>query len=659
MAHNGKKVQVNSWGFQSGAYPFINAVLEGQNWAYADGSGVVNPAEMDSDGWPAGAISGNGWLSRTHIPTQARRPGNYVVLFENGAVSGDWSIVSVGTGVSVAGVQLSVSSGTSGRAVVTPNSEWLDFYIRSSTGTGLKKFVIMHVDDEADYNAGKVFQSKFKGDYVRHMHSHRGMDWFCTNSSVVTKWKYRKPSTYWSFAADHFPPDCSQTAISNSGGDYSVTVPSWTLAHGEIAIIKINAVYAATNATGPRLQINGGAFKPLKTIQGYDWGSDYFGKPGDASGNTDLQASYWGTVVYDGDHDAYLFSNPFSSDVGIRNGIAPETYVALFQEMQADYGASPHAWFNIPVAAGVTTGLLPTVSDYPAALATYAQANLPSGIVAIYELANEPWNPNGGFYAYHFANNKERILKSTTNDGANWLGRCCYPIGMAISDVYGELPTAAVSYDFIVGMQTVAGPDADQNLHVVESPSYVADGGTAAYNGLTGICIAQYFNSEYYDTAQEQTWADAWALGDTSGIAPYIAACKTSGSRNDTIAALSGTAYPSFATKISGDANWSHLKLYGYEGGFSPDFYDNLVSDLSKFRDACKRDPAIRAMEVDNMLAFEAAGGVASSQYDLAGGPTGGIWSLMDDTWDDTSLSPRWEAVLYRNSHHRLTFTVS
>lgn len=84
MVFNGGKSQIGLYSLPSFAFPFLNMFLGGGNWANITGNAMANPAYFDRDGYPTSIEPGSGGYYTTFIvPSQAKRPGNYVLGWDN------------------------------------------------------------------------------------------------------------------------------------------------------------------------------------------------------------------------------------------------------------------------------------------------------------------------------------------------------------------------------------------------------------------------------------------------------------------------------------------------------------------------------------------------------------------------------------------------
>ena len=78
---NGGRSQVNPGNTQTGGdFPFLNLLKSTQSWSLADNGASSDPSTLDDDGYPI-SISNGGVQSDFFVPTQAKRPGNYIITW--------------------------------------------------------------------------------------------------------------------------------------------------------------------------------------------------------------------------------------------------------------------------------------------------------------------------------------------------------------------------------------------------------------------------------------------------------------------------------------------------------------------------------------------------------------------------------------------------
>ena len=196
---------------------------------------------------------------------------------------------------------------------------------------------------------------------------------------------------------------------------------------------------------------------------------------------------------------------------GLQNGVPPELMVRLCAEV----GAHPH--FVAPPLA------LDPITDFIPKLAAYCRDNAPSWMVPRFEGPNELWNIAGGFYQTTYAMAKSRAY-GWGDDYHNWYGKVMSVMGQAVSAAYGGDRS---KYQVLCGVQTAVGSDAGgtaSHNDRLASSKYVSQSAppqapytkTPASNWVTHICCAQYYTPSDYKTAQEASYAAAYATAEPS-----------------------------------------------------------------------------------------------------------------------------------------------
>lgn len=701
MAHNGKRLQLNLWFLGlSAEYPFLNCLKLGQNWDYSNNSGFLDPADLDANGYPT-VIRNLGARTQFKIASQADRPGNYVVGWTgNITVSFDGVLQSaVGT-----------NTGLNGRAIYLPNGSTTTLQITAITAP-ITNIYVCHVNDEAALLAAGMFQSDFKN-LVKEFGVTRFLDWGPFNTSTVTGSGDWKPETHWSYSADQYPSQYYAGTTTHSGKVYSASLTGFALADKARAILKFDADQTITSATvtltngsatigwtghpfvaGDRMGLSsstsGGNGLPTNfsrdfayyvsatnlgansfevslssggaslvaasagsgTFTGYTQSYLNIGgtgsKPillpfGGARKTTPIIGGFWSNCIYDAALDGYLVNNMQFFSLGITNGVPPSVMIRLCNEVGS------HPWFPSPLFTCDAPGNLPTLPSHLADLAALNISTLSSGLVPRYEvLPNEQWNFS--FWAVSYASIREYLRNAATQvfDYNNWAGMVASLNGQILSTAYGADRSR---YQAIVGFQTVTAPTTQAAR--LESTLYVSQGGSAAKNWVTHLCITGYWNSGYYGTTQESDWATAYTGADAATQASLIesymlGAVDGALARFDTIPKIKvffGT-WQAFAATYG-------LKVCQYEGGPSPDYVGSLALPLNVFRAATKSSPLQAAYCELNWYNFLSAGTNCEnpSEYMLSG--PSADWSI----WDPSIYAPtpaRWTGVLLLNARRR------
>ena len=124
------------------------------NWSLVDNSGWPDPDTLDSDGYPMRIVHG-GVYTVFFVPSQASRPGNYVITWNgNGTISCGMS------NTPVSGSKTSTNG--SGRYVFSTTETRFVIGISAIGNPRISNLQVFHVNDEAALNAGEVFGAKFK-----------------------------------------------------------------------------------------------------------------------------------------------------------------------------------------------------------------------------------------------------------------------------------------------------------------------------------------------------------------------------------------------------------------------------------------------------------------------------------------------------------------
>lgn len=310
----------------------------------------------------------------------------------------------------------------------------------------------------------------------------------------------------------------------------------------------------------PMLNINSTGYVPLSSLMGAPNGfKNQFKGP--------LVINQYTLFTYDAALNAYITVNQTGINSGLSVGWPPAMAVALANVVGA------HPWYQMPHLS------VDPPSDYMSNLATFNRTNLKPGLIPRFEGINELWNYS---YPYtDYADNKQLTRTDVALDHNNWYGQVMSQIGQQISTAYGS-PSAANRtnyYWLIAGVQTwgaVGTKGGGGQAEKVDSPAYVTAGGSAAYNWLTHVAIAGYWNSAYENTVSELGWAYWYANGGTQStlIADFLA-----GSTCTTLGACPGATSLSFNlpdlntqmiawyTYVASYAGTATIGLTQYEGG--------------------------------------------------------------------------------------------
>lgn len=209
---NGGKSQIQSSDIGLGGdYPFINLLKLGSSWIATGATLQVNGSQLDSNGYPIVLPSGASNVVTTVFgPTQASRPGNYVLAWD-----GNGTVVCTCSDTLVSGSK--TSSGGSGRYVFSTTGNQFTVGIAVIGSPMITNMRLLFAADEAAYNAGQIFSDKFistlrAGGYG----VFRFMDLQDENFGNTTTWTTRKPVGYVYYAGGEFRSSM-YTTVSTTG----------------------------------------------------------------------------------------------------------------------------------------------------------------------------------------------------------------------------------------------------------------------------------------------------------------------------------------------------------------------------------------------------------------------------------------------------------
>lgn len=633
---NGGRSQVNLNFLQVGGdFPFLNCLKTAQSWTFIDNSGPADPSTLDGDGYPT-SISNGGVYTVFFVPSQAARPGNYVITW-----TGNGTIFCGMRNSPVSGSKTSTNG--SGRYVFSTIDTRFAIGIQAIGTPGISNLQVFHINDEAALNAGQVFGVKFKQRLAEaNFGVIRFLNWQQGNTTNVTTWSTRKPISYVFYSGREFRGSLYAGLTTNVGAAYSVRRPGFQLADKATVIVKFNA----SNNSACTLNVNGtGAINIL---------SEY-STPLSAGGNSYTVGGTWqsiATLVYDATLNAWIKQggDVAIGSAGLDNGCPPELMVRLCAEV----GAHPH-FVTPPLAIDPAT-------DYMPSLAAYCRANGPSWMIPRFEGPNELWNSAGGFYQTGYANAKATAY-GWGADFHNWYGKAVSVLGQAVSSVYAGDRT---KYQVLCGVQTATGSSpagaAGSNPRLM-STKYVAQATapqspytkSAASNWVTHICCAQYFTPSEYGTSQEVTDAAAYAAAAGNPTLQLSIATAYAGTAN------SGSGAYTLSKCAIFYANWKAWaqglgiqKLCGYEGGYSPDYTGGGQSPVDVLRAASKQVillSGLTTLNYNNFVGLSGNGFVAEfpSCFQLSGlAPSSNVWSVLEDVYQTTN-PPQWNAIVAFN----------
>ena len=617
---------------QGGDYPFLNCLKTAQNWMFIDNSGWPDPSSLDADGYPT-VITNRGVYTVFFVPSQAARPGNYVVTW-----NGNGTIFCGMNNTPVSGSKTSTNG--SGRYVFSTTATNFAIGISSIGNPRITNLQVFHVSDEAALNAGQVFGSKFKQRLIEaNFGVIRFLNWQSANKTNVTTWATRKPISYVFYAGSEFRTSLYAGQTTNVGGAYSANLQGFKLEDKATVIVKFNTSFA-----GPcTLNMNGTGAIPIL--------NEYAG-PLSTGTNSYPVGGTWqslATLVYDATLNSWIKQGGDieGGSVGLRNGCPPELMVRLCAEVGA------HPYFVTPPLA------IDPATDFMSSLAAYCRDNGPSWMVPRFEGPNELWNFAAGFYQSGYAKAKAAAY-GWGNDVHNWYGKVMSVLGQSVSSVYAD---DRKRYQVLCGVQTAMGFDAagvNSCKDRLASAKYLSQAAapqspytkTPASKWVTHVACAQYITPSEYNTSQEQLNAVAFSNA-TSDRKIEIASAYAS-------SVLSGTGQftvPSVAKMYANWKSWAKSfgiqKMCGYEGGYSPDLGSNAT--INALRVASKQAAVLTTATTQNYRNFVSLTDSAftaefPSCFQLSGlSPSTSAWSVLEDIYQSPA-PPQWSAIVAFNN---------
>jgi len=690
--NNGKsQINFNFPSGNSGEYPFINLLKSGGTWRYAANNMAVDPLDQDSNGYPKVIRNGGQYLT-TYIPTQASRPGNYVLTWD-----GAGSIYLLGNNTLVSGSKTSGRDG--GRYVFSTTEVQLGVGILSVGAPYVTNMKLYHIADEADVLAGKVFSAQFKARLREaNIGVYRFLNWQYGNNSNLTTWATRKPIGYVSYGGQEPRASLCAGTTSSKGDDFAINFGAGAPADKLTVIFKFGSskIAAKTSITfvpgsqiawkAHGLSLNdpvgfGGTTLPAPLTSSGNYyvcnvvdadhiqvslaprgttialtgnaSSDCFANRQptlnlnstgnvplkDSSGNTlgtsnSPSVGLYATAVYDAALGSWLLfgGGTATGSASLSTGVPPEICVQLCAEMGA------HPYFVLPPLAA------DPLTDFASSLATFIRDKGPAWMIPRFEGCNEVWNFAAGFNQTAYAVAKANAY-GWGPDYHNWVGKVMSLLGQAVSKVYSN---NRARYQVLCGVQTAAFdalPKHSQDPRLT-SDKFVVSGGSPAANWVTHVCCAQYIVPSLYGGpnggAQEIVLATAYSSGDQSAPTAYVASL----SNGSGFANLSNVAkyYKNIASWAAG---LGVSRICGYEGGYSPDYGNN--SSVNALRAAGKNVATLQDYTIANYKSFVAAGGEFPSCFQLGGPmPSSNSWSVLEDVYQK-STPPQWSAIVNFN----------
>lgn len=645
--HNGGRTQVNLNGLLTGGdYAFINCMKTAQAWGTISNAGPPDPTTLDSDGYPTSITSG-GVYSKFFVPTQAKRPGNYVARW-----TGNGTIYMNMNNTLVSGSKTSTTG--SGRYVFSTTDS---VFIVGISAIGPTSYItnleVLHVDDEALLDAGEVFGVKFKQKLAEaNFGVLRFMQWQNNNQCNMVNWAARKPLTYAYYAGSEFRGALYAGVASLASTNYTVSAPSGWGGLVDKAQVHIKFGTAITSAC--TLNVGGTGAKNILS----EYASALSG-----GGNSYPITGVYATLTYDATLDSWIKrgGDTADNDMGIDNGVPPELWFRLCAEV----GAHPH---TCPPAFACDPA-----TDYMTSLATYHKTNFydnnaAAWMVPRYEGPNELWNQAGQYYITPYA--VAKASSATYNWGVNanynnWYGKVLSIMGQALATIY-NISNLGRTYHVLCGVQSGAADTMGQvnaSDPRMTSAAFVLDASvqspyvrSAAKNWVSAVAVASYLTPSYYGTTTEVNLAAEYAAADTATkakIANAYADTVNSGSRAGNLASYD-TWWPNWKTWAQGHGI---NVITQYEGGWEAVYDGNTNNDILRkagARASRMRDYTIALHQKFLSLSDTTFRAEYPSDYLLAGTLEEGgsqTWPILVDLYE-TNV-PRWDGICAFNAAAR------
>ena len=513
-----------------------------------------------------------------------------------------------------------------------------------------------HADDEADYNAGRIFGNKL---LARLREARFGvirfLDWQINNVNHAARWSHNKPLTSYSYYADEFRGAAwgddrwyfgETTSV---GNDYAISTTRGRLPE-KWRRDPAQVQYRCRHGGHLSLDVDGSG--PVNILDGYGqalsnggnsypkrWAYGVEGSPNYATLTYCSVIPAW--IKHGGD-----MATPAS---GMANGTPPQLALMLCAEVGA------HPWFCAPMQS------MDPLTDYMPELATWCLNNAPPWMIPRYEPPNECFNNFGGFYS----NGNIRARSEAygwPNDYFHVYGKFASVLGQALDQVYGGDRSR---YVYLAAVQTAMGSSNTYDTeNILTSAMYVAQAEPAqegfvkapASDYLHGLAAANYYAPSIYSdppSAEEKVLMDAHAAGSTTAVPAYIAHCYD---------ASPGYTLPRNRADFEGWktcalANGLHLMEF-YEGGFSPDYLSGDDTG-NAFKDAASNHPDLAQVVHDdyaictgltdaNFTARNPSHYYLSANRWLHNGVSPTIWALLDDLYE-TPECAQWQAIVQYN----------
>jgi hypothetical protein len=569
----------------------INRILAGDIDLHGN-----TPDILDANGWPTSMPPGNsinfGWT-----------------MEDFSEYSGLWILDWLGTGsLSLSGGSYTPFdgslSGTNGRYRFT-NGLGTHFLFISITATNpapnnLRRVRCYRADEETLLAAGEYFSPPFLAKLSSTgCGTLRFLKWQGQfgNTTAAT----RKPVSYGTYSGYQWRSDLYCGISSNVGNDFTCAAPATWPGLVDKATIHVKWNASMTNEF-TTLKVGTTAVTPIRHQNGK---TTYF----DGVNGVGPGVNCVATLVYDGTLNVWILigGNLNGTNItqhGINDGVPWEVMIALANKVNM------HPWFTSPYLATYP------MTDYMPGLAQLCHDTLKGGLIPHFEGINEPWN-TGGDTPVQWLLNIGEALWGPINNSEDPLGMTLSTMGQAVSAIYGNDRS---KYEIVAGVHTDAGEGTANYVDfILNSPQYVAHGGSAAVYWVTVLAAANYFR-ETLTSTQISDMEAAFAVADTAGKATIANDFAASAFNEGTFG------LPQIKRHFQGWVNYSKtkgvpLKVKCYEGGYSPDPVDALKS-------ASKDAPVVGPLTTQNYADVLATGAISPSQFTFCG-PANDSWSVL------------------------------
>ncbi|MDA9521634.1 hypothetical protein XI06_15095 [Bradyrhizobium sp. CCBAU 11434] len=454
--HNGGKTQLGL-NTTAAQFPFIDYMRAcSTDWSNRTGTKanwIVDPTLRDANGQPTGVTGGSaGYYTSIKIPSSASRSNHYVMKWDGAGTF-------IAPGGTVTGGSL--TSGTGGGRITfdpTPDANFtrtlfVTISSLSASPDHIRNIRVCHADDEADLDAGKIFQTQFKNRIADlGVGVIRFMDWTYTNICRITKWSDRKPTSYWSWVLPEWRAAFQSPSGLTTGGTgtaFTLAFPGFTLV--DKAIVQV--YFDRSQAGACTLNVN--STGDINIIS-------HNSVPLSSGGNSLIvgnASNSWATLVYDAGLNAWIkyggdaaFGNNYP---GFVNGAPFDVMLRLCAE------TGTHPWLNIPFLSDDLNDFCPNLAAYAR---DWISTNNVPWMKPFFEGQNEIFNGFASFHANGYASAKQGII-----NGAPW------PSGVQSATTYNVTAVA------------VNGSDAAKTDIIFSAAPAVQVGGLVNGNNFGGM----------------------------------------------------------------------------------------------------------------------------------------------------------------------------